>query len=35
MIVDPYMDVYTKTRHHRKTLQQTQKTTTCWKPKEY
>jgi len=35
MIVNPDVDVHTKTRNHRKPLRKTQKTTTYWQPKEY
>jgi len=34
MMVNPDVDVYTKTWNHRKTLRKRQ-TTTHWKPKKY
>jgi len=34
MIVNPDLYIYTKTWNHRKTIRKTQKTTTCWIPKE-
>jgi len=34
MIVNPHMDVHTKTPNHRKTLRKSQKRTTFWKSKE-
>jgi len=34
-MVNPDVDVYTKTLNYRKTHRKTQKTTTYWKAKEY
>jgi len=33
-MVNPEVDDYSKTLHHRKILRKTQKATTYWKPKE-
>jgi len=35
MILNPGVDVHTKTQNHRKILGKTQKTTTYWKPNEH
>jgi len=35
MIVNPDLDVHTKSQNQQKTLRKKQKTTTYWNPKEY